>query len=237
MQIPLLLSLLLSQQVLSTGLIKVKDSRYFVTDLVKLDSLGSAYLYDYINPDNTDSVDNFGEFSIWSNAFLTVKPGQRVKLPKETDLSFITTLNTVGDTYLVLANVYLANSSFSLEAIKSLEHVYLCFRAYTSGNELFGEYTLRRPDRATVTDQIVETTYFGKSKKLSRNTHGAYVTSWRYFQGSTFSIYNGTERKLEFLPSKILAKTACFLKEEKGDIYVRHDINGFTYTSKKSAYI
>lgn len=236
MNISLLLSLLFFQRYLSTGISLIQDEDNFVTGIENPDSKGKVTPIDYINADHTDSVDKYGEFSFWSNSFLTIKPGKRIRFPKDIKSSSID-LNTVGDTFLVLATMNKDVTSVKLAAIESMQQVYICIRAYTEGETFHGELSLRRPDRGLVTDQFFETTFVGRQNKFTKNENGGFVADWSFSPKSILKVFSGKVQVTYFSPSKFVAKTVCFPKQFEGDLKVRYELGGLTFYPLNSSYI
>ena len=236
MNISLLLYLLIFHRFFSKGIALLKDKDNFVTGIEHPDAKGKVTPVDYINSDHIDSVDEYGEFSFWSNSFLTIKPGKRIRFPKGVKNSSIE-LNTVGDTFLILATINNDVTSVKLAAIDSMQQVYICIRAYTKGDKFYGELSLRRPDRGLVAEQIFETAFVGRQKKFTKNEYGGFVADWNFSQKSILKVFNDKAQVTFFSPSKFVAKTLCFSKQFEGDLKVRYELGGLTFYPSKSSYI
>ena len=236
MKISLLLLLFFAQQVLCDQIKLVKGRDGLLSAIENRDSKGNAILVDYINADHTESVDNFGEFSPWSNAFLTVKPGQKIRFPKNVDTTYPPNVNANDNTFLVSSTMHEKLTSIQLTPIESTSTVYVCFRSYTKDNNIHVEVSLRRPDGRKITDQILEQSY-EREKKFKKNKYGGFESVWPILSSSNFEIYKDQFLKAYFAPSRILANSNCHVKQNEGNIHVMYNHSGITYTIRKPRYV
>lgn len=215
----------------------VKGAGVFHQGVQHLDIRKQASSIRFVNADSTESVDHEGEFSVWSNAFITVNPGEMIAFPKKVQVSSITDNTTSENTYLITSSVYEDRTKVQLSSITSMKEVHICFRGYTKDGRFFGELSLRRPDRVPTTEQIIERKKFGSSGKFNKNDHGATVAAFACGRGDFFKIVKGSTSVHSVLPDVVLATTSCYSKEFVGDLYIEYEPCGISYHESPKNYI
>ena len=233
----LLLLLLRGLRSGAISLIESPSSRDYHFGIQHTDSQGNSSYKFFRNADFSESVDDVGQFSFWSNAFITVNPGEMFAFPSNVQAKIVAETNLPLPTFLVSANVFGDETIARLVPIPSLRKTYICFRGYTKDGKVHGELSLRRPDRELVLDQIIEKTSLGGLQKFSKNQYGAMVSVWSCEKGDFFKIAKGSLSVNAFLQDGILANAACYGKDFVGNLYVTHERCGISYSESPFEYI
>ena len=215
----------------------VKSAGAFHQGVRHLDIRKQASSVRFVNADSTETVDRDGEFSFWSNGFITVNPGEMINFPKAVQVSSITDSTTSENTYVITSNVYEDRTKVQLLSITSMKEVHICFRGYVKNGKFYGEVTLRRPDRASIAERIIEKKKFGGHEKFSKNAYGAMVAVWACERGDFFKIVKGSTKVHSALPDVISATASCYSKEFVGNLYVEYEPCGISYHESLEHYI
>ena len=199
----------------------VNGVKPFHSGIKFFDSEGRVNPKYYINPDFDRSVDKLGEFSFWSNAFLTINQGEEIKFPGEVQITYMSGIDTVGNTYLISSTMYPEKTIAQILSIYAVDDVYVCFRTYTKDSIFFGEVTLRRPDRGDIADEILEAKNQFHTQNFFKNKFNAMESIWTFENDSKFEVlYNNV--KAELTPKYMIANLSCFRKQAPGNLYLTY---------------
>ena len=223
------LHILLSAAV-SGAVTLVKGEKNYHKGIMNPTYSGYASEIKFFNADKIDTVDNHGEFSFWSNAFITIKPGEYIKFPSKVTISHLSDFSTVDNTYFVSSYFRGDETTAQLYSIPKRDGVFVCFRGYTRDSKFFGEVSLRKPNRGYVREKVIEKVFDNSTPMFRSNSYGGMETSWAIDQNSKFKLYFNNEIAIDITPDNFSAITSCRWKESKGSLSLIYNSNGMTIT-------
>lgn len=211
------------------SLIDRKGPFHYHYGIQNLDSQGKATYKEYPNPEVNDLIDNIGEFNFWSNGFITVRPGELVTFPNDALITSLTVANTAEWTYNVSTTFYDRETRSMISSISSLDQVFVCFRIYVSKGRIFAEISLRKPNKQTVSEKIIEIRKKGQSRMFLLNNNGGLESNWKCEEDEDFRItaLNGTSGAFVWRSTR--AYSTCYIKYFAGDVNITFEKCGINY--------